>query len=40
MIIPAKYTEVLDNLLNNEEAKQAIDEAMASYPLYEQRRKE
>lgn len=36
MIIPAKYTEVLDNLLNNEEAKLAIDEAMASYPLYEQ----
>lgn len=39
MIIPAKYTEVLDNLLNNEEAKQAIDEAMASYPLYEQEEK-
>lgn len=39
MIIPAKYTEVLDNLLNNVEAKQAIDEAMASYPLYEQEEK-
>ena len=39
MIIPAKYTEVLDNLLNNEEAKLAIDEAMASYPLYEQEEK-
>lgn len=39
MIIPAKYTEVLDNLLNNEEAKVAIDEAMATYPLYEQEEK-
>lgn len=39
MIIPAKYTEVLDNLLNNEEAKLAIDEAMATYPLYEQEEK-
>ena len=39
MIIPARYTEVLDNLLNNEEAKLAIDEAMASYPLYEQEEK-
>lgn len=39
MIIPAKYTEVLDNLLNNEEAKEAIDEAMATYPLYEQEEK-
>ena len=36
MIIPARYTEVLDNLLNNEEAKLAIDEAMATYPLYVQ----
>lgn len=36
MIIPAKYTEVLDNLLNNYDAKQAIDEAMSTYPLYEQ----
>lgn len=35
MIIPAYYTEVLDNLLNNEEAKQAIDEAMSDYPLYQ-----
>lgn len=35
MIIPAKYTEVLDNLLNNEEAKEAIEEAMSTYPLYE-----
>lgn len=39
MIIPAKYTEVLDNLLNNVEAKEAIDEAMATYPLYEQEEK-
>lgn len=35
MIIPAYYTEVLDNLLRNEEAKSAIDEAMSDYPLYE-----
>lgn len=34
-MIPARYTEVLDNLLNNDEAKIAIDEAMAEYPLYE-----
>ena len=35
MIIPARYTEVLDNLLNNEDAKDAIDQAMSTYPLYE-----
>ena len=35
MIIPARYTEVLDNLLRNEQAKADIDEAMSSYPLYE-----
>ena len=35
MIIPARYTEVLDNLLNNEEAKAEIDLAMGDYPLYE-----
>lgn len=35
MIIPAYYTEVLDNLLHNEEAKNAIEEAMSDYPLYE-----
>lgn len=35
MIIPAKYTEVLDNLLRNTEAKAEIDKAMSSYPLYE-----
>lgn len=35
MIIPARYTEVLDNLLNNEEAKAEIDLAMSTYPLYE-----
>lgn len=39
MIIPAKYTEVLDNLLNNEQAKAHIDEAMSTYPLYEQEEK-
>lgn len=35
MLIPARYTEVLDNLLNNEDAKDAIDQAMSTYPLYE-----
>ena len=35
MIIPARYTEVLDNLLRNEEAKAEIDNAMSDYPLYE-----
>ena len=35
MIIPAKYTEVLDNLLRNEQTSQAIATAMSTYPLYE-----
>ena len=35
MIIPAKYTEVLDNLLRNEQTSSAIAEAMSKYPLYE-----
>lgn len=35
MLIPARYTEVLDNLLNNEDAKDAIEQAMSTYPLYE-----
>lgn len=35
MIIPARYTEVLDNLLRNDEAKADIIEAMSHYPLYE-----
>lgn len=35
MLIPARYTEVLDNLLRNEDAKAAIDEALSHYPLYE-----
>lgn len=35
MIIPAKYTEVLDNLLQNEQTATAIAEAMSDYPLYE-----
>lgn len=35
MIIPAQYTEVLDNLLNNTQAKHEIDLAMAEYPLYQ-----
>ena len=35
MIIPARYTEVLDNLLNNTQAKADIDLAMSTYPLYQ-----
>lgn len=35
MIIPAQYTEVLDNLLNNPQAKHEIDLAMGDYPLYQ-----
>lgn len=35
MIIPARYTEVLDNLLRNEQARSDIEEAMSHYPLYE-----
>ena len=35
MIIPARYTEVLDNLLRDEEASQAITQAMSTYPLYQ-----
>lgn len=30
----ARYTEVLYNLLKNEQSKHAIDEAMSDYPLY------
>lgn len=33
-IIPARYTEVLVNLMNDEEAKAKIDQAMSTYPLY------
>ena len=35
MIIPAKFTEVLDNLLHNEQTAEAIGQAMSTYPLYE-----
>lgn len=35
MIIPARYTEVLDNLLRNEQTATAIGQAMSTYPLYE-----
>ena len=35
MIIPARYTEVLDNLLRNEEAMEEITKAMSDYPLYQ-----
>lgn len=33
-LIPARYTEVLDNLLRNPNCKDAIDQAMSDYPLY------
>lgn len=33
--IPAKYTEVLYNLVHNEQAKSDIEEAMSDYPLYQ-----
>lgn len=32
--LTARYTEVLYNLLNNPQSKQAIDEAMSEYPVY------
>jgi len=35
MIIPARYTEVLDNLLHKEQTIEAINTAMSTYPLYE-----
>lgn len=35
MIIPAKYTEVLENLLQNEQTAPLIAQAMSDYPLYE-----
>ena len=34
-LIPARYTEVLDNLLRNPTIKPSIDLAMGSYPLYQ-----
>ena len=34
-MIPAKYTEVLDNLLRYEDTASAIATAMSKYPLYE-----
>lgn len=34
MIIPAQYTEVLDNLLRNEQTSAAIAQAMSTYTLY------
>lgn len=39
-IIPAHYTEVLINLLNNPLAKEKIDTAMSTYPLYKSKSKE
>ena len=34
MIIPARYTEVLDNLLRNEQSRAEINSALSDYPLY------
>ena len=34
-LIPARYTEVLDNLLRNPTIKPTLDHAMSTYPLYE-----
>lgn len=34
-MIPAQYTEVLDNLLRYEDSATAINNAMSSYPLYQ-----
>ena len=34
-MIPARYTEVLYNLINNPQTKTEIDRAMSTYPLYE-----
>ena len=34
-LIPARYTEVLENLLRNPTVKPAIDQAMSTYPLYQ-----
>ena len=34
-IIPAQYTEVLVNLLNDDLAKAKIDKALSTYPLYQ-----
>lgn len=39
-IIPAHYTEVLINLLNDPIAKSKIDTAMSTYPLYQSKSKE
>lgn len=38
-MIHAKYTEVLKNLLDNPEAKAAIDRALSFYPLYKPEKK-
>lgn len=35
MMIPARYTEVLCNLIKNPQTKPLIDQAMSTYPLYE-----
>ena len=34
-MIPARYTEVLDNLLHYPDTREAITQAMSTYPLYE-----
>lgn len=34
-LIPARYTEVLDNLLRSPDMKNALEDAMGEYPLYQ-----
>lgn len=34
-LIPARYTEVLDNLLRNPTIRPSVEKAMSTYPLYE-----
>ena len=35
MMITARYTEVLCNLIKNPQTKPLIDQAMSTYPLYQ-----
>ena len=35
VMIPARYTEVLDNLLHYKDTREAIESAMSDYPLYQ-----
>ena len=37
MNVPARYTEVLKNLMDNEQTRPLIEQALSTYPLYQQR---